>query len=44
MILATSLKPSHRATNYDQSGDEYRMTNRVFELTSGSAGMKNMVP
>ena len=31
------------AINCDSSGDEYHMTNRVFELTSGSAGRKSLV-
>jgi hypothetical protein len=42
--LANLLKLLHRATNYDQSGDEYRMTNIIFELTSGSAGTKHLFP
>jgi len=31
------------AISCDTSGDEYYMTNRVFDLTSGSAGKKRLV-
>jgi len=32
------------AISCDSSGDEYYMTNRVFDFTSGSEGKKRSVP
>ena len=36
------VKPLHMAISCDTSGDEYYMSNRVFEFTSGSAGKKRL--